>query len=88
MTEKVTMNNLKNRLEALNDRPSVEPCPFSALLQSCDAETAEILEKLVDNHQISTRAIHKELQAEGIKIARETISYHRKGWCRCKGTSE
>lgn len=82
------MNDLKSRLTALNEKPEVKPCPFAALMATFDNDTAEVLQKLVDNPKIAIRAIHEELQTEGIKIARESISNHRKGWCRCKGTTE
>lgn len=82
------MSDLKDRLVALEKKTNVRPCPFAELIELIDSDTAELLEKLVDNTKIPIRSIHEELQKEGYRIARETISNHRKGWCRCKGVTQ
>jgi hypothetical protein len=78
------MNNLKDKLQSLQTVPEAKPCPVGKLMETLDAETAEVLDRLLKESRTSLRAIHDSLHDEDIKIARESLSAHRNGWCRCK----
>jgi hypothetical protein len=77
------MNTLKDRLAALDGPPQQRPCPVRLLLDQLDPETAELLERLLAEGRKSVRSIHSELTQSGVRIARESLSNHRNGWCRC-----
>lgn len=72
------------RLRALEPDPQAGPCPVGKLLDRLDGETREILERLLANAKRSTRDIHAALQGAGEKVARESVSAHRNGYCRCR----
>jgi hypothetical protein len=44
--------------------------------------------KRVLESSASTRQIHSELAASGIKMGRDTVANHRQGWCRCQGETK
>jgi len=46
---------------------------------------AEALETAL-NGRLSIREIHTALQQEGFRIARESLSHHRNGYCLCRST--
>jgi hypothetical protein len=77
------VNTLKARLAALDMPPSQRPCPVRLLINQLDSETGELLERLLAEGRKSVRSIHSELTQSGIRIARESLSNHRNGWCRC-----
>lgn len=80
------MSTLKDRLAALDGPPQQRPCPVRVLLDQLDLETSELLERLLTENRKSVRSIHSELASSGIRIARESLSNHRNGWCRCAAT--
>lgn len=61
----------------------VRPCPVAALLAGLPTETANRLARVLDGKQ-STRKIHAQLSAAGIKVGRDSLSAHRSGYCRCQ----
>jgi hypothetical protein len=75
--------SLIERLQALEVGESGErPCPVAKLLDGLDDETAEVLRRLLANQQRSTRAIHTQLHAAGVRIGRDTLSACRRAcWC-------
>jgi hypothetical protein len=76
--------SLLDRLQAIEERvgkPNI--CPVKRVLDSMDAETAELLKRLLDG-RASIRQIHLELKGAGFKIARESLTAHRNAWCACK----
>lgn len=75
--------NLKDRLAALDTPPQQRACPVQVLLYQLDSDTSELLERLLSEGRKSVRSIHSELVHSGIRIARESLSNHRNGWCRC-----
>lgn len=75
--------SLLDRLKELENTRPVNICPVDKLLRSLDKDTADILVRLLEG-RTSTRSIHIELRNSGYKIARESISTHRNGWCPCK----
>lgn len=80
------MSELANRLARLDESQN-QPCPVTKLLDSLDAETSEVLSRVL-NGKASTREIHSELTTAGYKIGRDTIAAHRNGWCRCQGATK
>lgn len=77
------MSTLDDRLSALEMiAPENRPCPMGVLLESLPDITREKLSRVL-GMKISNRRIHSELQAEGYRIARESIALHRDGFCRC-----
>lgn len=79
--------SLLDRLREIENEKPVNICPVKRLLDQLDAETAGVLLRLLDS-RTPTRLIHRELKADGYKIARETISTHRSGWCACSANKE
>lgn len=77
------MNTLKERLAALDVPPPQRPCPVRLLIDQLDSDTGKLLERLLTEGRKSVRSIHSELTNTGIRIARESLSNHRNGWCRC-----
>lgn len=78
--------SLLDRLKELENTRPVNICPVDKLLRTLDNDTAQILVRLLEG-RTSTRSIHIELRNSGYKIARESISTHRNGWCPCKEKS-
>ena len=74
---------LKERLAQLETPPSHRPCPVKALMNQLDAETSELLDRLLSRSRKSIRSIHSELTSSGIRIGRDSLGNHRNGWCRC-----
>ena len=72
---------LKDRLGNLHASGG-RACPVGVLLDSLEPEDAAALSRILDSN-VSTRAIHGELMAEGYRIGRDTLGNHRNGWCRC-----
>lgn len=81
------MNTLLERLKALNPTDG-KPCRMRQLIDSLESETAALLTTLLANPHISAREIHRTLQEGGYRIARENVSEHRNGKCRCSSTGE
>lgn len=78
------MDDLQNRLAALENKHSgPRRCSMGKILASLPPETAEILERLLANKQVATRAIFQELVTDGYKIDRATVAHHRSGRCAC-----
>jgi len=82
------VNTLKDRLAALDGPPTQRPCPVRVLTDQLDADTGDLLERLLAEGRKSVRSIHSELTNSGIRIARESLSNHRNGWCRCAMTEK
>ena len=80
------MSELVTRLIRL-DAQQNQPCSFAKLLDSLDAETKEVLKRVMDG-KASTREIHTEIASTGYRIGRDTIAAHRNGWCRCQGETQ
>lgn len=83
-TTEGTMMPLIDRLKDLENTPPVNNCPVARVVKELDAETIQVLQRLLDS-KIATRVIHDALRNEGMRIARESIANHRKGWCQCGG---
>jgi len=62
-------------------------CPVAKLLQSLPEEENILLKRVLES-SASTRQIHSELAASGIKMGRDTVANHRQGWCRCQGETK
>lgn len=77
------MSDLLSRLKAIEPDSNKKPCTLGRILQEVDAETAQVLQKLLDNPKVSNRVLHSSLRAD-YKIDRQTISEHRAGYCRCR----
>lgn len=76
--------SLLDRLKIIEERAGQSNiCPVKRLLDGLDVDTADILRRLIEG-RTSIRRIHQELQNDGHRIARETLSAHRNGWCACK----
>ena len=74
---------LKDRLAgATLPSKGARPCPMALLIAQLDPTDGEALQSALDS-RLTTRVIHTELQAEGYRIGRDTVSNHRNGWCRC-----
>lgn len=71
---------LRDRLANLQGSETV--CPVQRLYGELDEETAAILKSVIDGPTPMTR-IHAEIRASGLKLAKDSLSYHRKGICRC-----
>lgn len=75
---------LADKLTALAARVDVSPvCTVGVILASLEEEDSKALQSALTS-QASTRGIHEALKSEGFKIDRQTVSLHRKGFCRCK----
>lgn len=72
---------LKDRLESLDVDKS--RCPVARLKSEMDEETAQVLDTLLARGTASLAGIHREVRAEGYKIAKSSLSDHRHGRCRC-----
>lgn len=81
------MDSLKDRLVMIDSVRRVRPCRVREIKETLDPETAAILENLLTNSKTSLRAIHSELQASDIRVAREALGIHRNNWCGCKEES-
>lgn len=77
------MGKLWENLKKLESNPEPTPCPVGKLLDRLDPETGATLERILANPRRSTRDIHAALQSAGERIARESVSAHRSGYCRC-----
>lgn len=61
-------------------------CPIGVILDGLDDEDRKALESALAS-SASTRSIHNVLRAEGLRVTRDTVTFHRKGFCRCGGGS-
>ena len=75
------MSELKTRLEALMDKKP-KPCPVIQMMDEWDGETRDAFNSVLAS-KAKTTDIHRELAAAGYRIGRDTLSYHRNGFCRC-----
>lgn len=71
--------------ERLNAIVKTKQCPVSRLMDTLPQNDAEALETAL-NGRLSIREIHTALQQEGFRIARESLSHHRNGYCLCRST--
>jgi hypothetical protein len=77
------LSTLEERLSVLEQEvPEKRPCPMGAFLSTLPDSTRVKLVNILTT-KISNRRIHSELQASGIRIARESLAAHRNGYCRC-----
>ena len=81
------MESLKDRLMMIESVQGQRPCRVRDIKGELDPETADVLENLLTNSKTSLRAIHSELRAADIRVAREALGVHRNNWCGCKETS-
>ena len=81
------MDSLKERLVMIETVQGQRPCRVRDIKSTRDPETAEVLENLLTGSKTSLRAIHSELRAADIRVAREALGVHRNNWCGCKETS-
>ena len=67
----------------------VEPrlCPLAKLIHTLPEEESILLKRVLGS-SASTRQIHSELAASGIRMGRDTVANHRQGWCRCQGETK
>jgi len=75
--------SLNDRLEKLESSEASAGCPVSRIIAELDEVTAETFTRVL-NSKVSTITIHRELRNEGFKIARDSLSNHRNGHCRCR----
>jgi hypothetical protein len=73
---------LKDRLGSLEATSPIRRCSFAEFIMTLDADDAAALTNILSS-RVPTRKIHTELQEEGYRIGRDSISNHRNGWCRC-----
>lgn len=81
------MDSLKDRLVMIETVQGQRPCRVREIKEKLDEETSEVLENLLTQSKTSLRAIHSELRAADIRVAREALGVHRNNWCGCKETS-
>jgi len=81
------VDSLKERLTMIETVQGKRPCRVREIKATLDDETSEVLENLLTNSKTSLRAIHSELRAVDIRVAREALGVHRNNWCGCKETS-
>jgi hypothetical protein len=76
---------LANKLNALadNSQKRSDACPLGNLIDELSEEDSVALRTALAS-PASTRSIFDALRAENFKIDRQTITLHRKGFCRCK----
>ena len=74
--------SLYDRLQTLETADPPNLCGVARILGELDNDTASMLKKVLQS-KVSTMTIHRELRQEGFKIARDSISNHRKGHCKC-----
>lgn len=81
------MSLLSDRLQGLivtqKEQRSCALGKYLTRLEHEEPEAATLLNKILDMPHISIRSIKHELDAAGQRIARETISAHRRGVCVC-----
>lgn len=80
------MSDLLHRLKAVEDGVSnrIRQCRMQQVIDSLEDNTADLLNKLLNNPKVSTRVIYNALRDDGIAIDRQKISEHRNGDCRCQ----
>lgn len=74
---------LKDKLVNLQQNPDPTFCTLGNIIHGLDSDDKDALLSAL-NSPASTRAITEVLKTEGYKIDRQTITLHRKGFCRCK----
>ena len=82
------MESLKARLQMIDNAKGQRACRVRDIKVTLDPETAELLENLLTNSKVSLRAIHSELRASDIRVAREALGVHRNNWCGCNETEK
>lgn len=77
---------LANKLSNLNEFTfKTNKCSLGVLIDDLPEEDRRALANALES-KASNRGIHEALRSEGFKIDRQTITLHRKGFCRCKET--
>lgn len=75
---------LKDKLEQI--KPGANPldgfCTVGKIIEQLPKEDGEALISALKS-RASTRAIYRVLKDEGFKLERQTVTLHRKGFCRC-----
>jgi hypothetical protein len=74
---------LEDRLISLSGENN-DRCPVQRLLDSLPEDTTRLLADLLADQNMPTYRLHQALRAEGIRMARDTISNHRSGRCYCR----
>ena len=80
------MRELREKLEALSVSSVNPTCPTERFLKSVkeeDPELSSMLSNLFMDPEQPILSLQQELQANGYKIGRESISIYRRGVCRC-----
>lgn len=77
---------LANKLSNLHEFTyKTKKCPLGLLIDDLSEEDKQALTSALES-KASNRGITEALRSEGFKIDRQTITLHRKGFCRCKET--
>ena len=74
--------SLKEKLNSLPDVSRGTSCTLGKIINELPREDSEALINALSSGA-STRAIFDVLKTEGYKIDRQTVTLHRKGFCRC-----
>ena len=81
---------LTDRFQVLLAQENKSRCPVGKIicrLRIEEPEAAQLLERVLNTPTVSIRAIKTELDQNGDRIARESISAHRNGRCDCEEES-
>lgn len=65
-------------------------CPVAKMLTELPDEVQTLVQRLLNNKEISTRKIHRALANAGASVGRDALGDHREDRCRCssKGTTK
>jgi|DEB19_MinimDraft_3_1074340.scaffolds.fasta_scaffold00387_6 predicted transcriptional regulator len=74
---------LKDKLANLPEVSHPLYCTLGKILDELPKEDKDALTSALVSHA-STRSITEVLRTEGYKVDRQTVTLHRKGFCRCK----
>lgn len=72
------LNQLFNEAQAVSAK-----CPVGRIIENLNDEDRLALVRVLGS-AASTRSIHQALRHEGFSIERQSVTLHRKGYCRCK----
>jgi hypothetical protein len=77
----MSLENKLNSLKQIRDLNNV--CTVGGIINELPEVEKKALVSALSS-KASTRGIYDALKSEGFKIDRQTITLHRKGYCRCK----
>lgn len=80
---------LASKLNALTETSAVkhDTCSVGLLLFELTEDDRKALQSALTS-PASTRSIYDALRTEGFRIDRQSLTLHRKGFCRCKESGD